>query len=58
MPTLAPVYYGSGSYDSGEYIDAVSQGRETTAVNNTLRTVPAPIFTGMKLKGDIRLGSL
>ena len=58
MPTLAPVYYGSGSYDSGEYIEAVSQGRETAAVNNTLRTVPAPIFTGMKLKGDIRLGSL
>lgn len=58
MPALAPLYYGSGTYDSGEYIDAVSQGRETTAVNNTLRTVPAPIFTGMKLKGDIRLGSL
>lgn len=58
MPTAAPLYYGEGLYNSGEYIDAVSQGRETTAVNNAFRPVPPPIFTGMKLKEDVRLGNL
>ena len=56
--TTATLYYGEGLYGAGEYVDAISQGRETKAVNDGLRAVPAPFITGMKLKADVMLGSL
>ena len=59
MPTLlAPTTYGAGTYGYGEYLEAVSLGIETTAVDNTLRVVPAPLFTGLKLQADVKLGTL
>jgi hypothetical protein len=59
MPTLlAPVQYDTGTYGYGEYQEAIGQGRETKAVNDGLRAVPAPIITGMQLKADVMLGSL
>jgi|688.fasta_scaffold50603_3 hypothetical protein len=56
--TTATLYYGEGLYGAGEYVDAVSQGRETKAVNDGLRAVPTPFITGMKLKADVMLGDL
>jgi len=56
--TTATLYYGEGLYGAGEYADAVSQGRETKAVNDGLRAVPTPFITGMKLKADVMLGDL
>lgn len=56
--TTATLYYGEGLYGAGEYQDAISQGRETKAVNDGLRAVPTPFITGMKLKADVMLGSL
>ena len=55
---LAPATYGTGTYGYGEYLEAVSLGIETTAVDNTLRVVPAPLFTGLKLQEDVKLGTL
>jgi hypothetical protein len=56
--TTATLYYGEGLYGAGEYVDAISQGRETKAVNDGLRAVPTPFITGMKLKADVMLGDL
>jgi hypothetical protein len=58
MPTAATSYYGASTYGSGEYLEAASLGVETTAVDNTLRVVPAPLFTGLKLQADVKLGTL
>lgn len=52
------VAYGEGGYGSGPYFEAASQGRETTTTRKALTPLPPPVFSGMKLKGDIVLGSL
>lgn len=55
---VAEQAYGSGEYGGGGYLDSLAQGRETTAVNRGLIPLPPPVFTGMKLKGDVLLGDL
>ena len=55
---VAEQAYGSGGYGGGAYLDPLAQGRETTAVNRGLVPLPPPIFSGMKLKGDVQLGNL
>ena len=60
MPTSEDfvIYYGDGLYDAGAYLDAASQAKETTATQKALRPLPPPVFSGMKLKGDVVLGAL
>ena len=55
-PTLAT--YGSGEYGIGQYGFAQEQGRETNFVNQALTPLKPPIFSGLKLFGDIEIGSL
>ena len=55
---MAEVTYGSGPYGAGAYVDALSQGYETSSVNKALTPLPRPWITGMKLKSDIQLGNL
>ena len=55
---MAEVTYGSGLYGAGAYVDAVTQGYETSKVNKALTPLPRPWITGMKLKNDIQLGDL
>lgn len=52
------IEYGGGEYNSGEYLDAVTQGQETTTVNRSLTPLPPPIITGMKLQEDVIIGDL
>lgn len=53
-----PATYGSGEYGIGRYDFAQEQGRETHFVNQALTPLKPPIFTGLKLYGDIKLGNL
>ena len=46
------------SYDPTPFIETLTQGQETAAVNDGLRPVPTPHLTGMELNGDIMLNDL
>lgn len=59
MSTYNPtVEYGGGLYNDGPYYDATTQLQETTAVDNSMRPVPIPYPSGMKLQEDISIGDL
>lgn len=58
MSQVAEQAYGAGGYGGGAYLDPLAQSRETTAVDRALIPLPPPIFSGMKLKGDVLLGDL
>lgn len=56
--TITYAIYGAGQYGADAYPDAVAQGNENATVNRALTALPPPVFTGMKLKGDVLLGDL
>jgi hypothetical protein len=46
------------SYDPNTFVETLTQGQETAAVNDGLRPVPVPHLTGLELNADIMLNDL
>jgi len=45
-------------YDSSINLNPVAQSEENKLVNKALTKLPIPHFSGLKLKADIKIGSL
>lgn len=50
--------YGAGAYGADAYPDPLGQARENNTANRALTPLPPPVFSGLKLKGDVLLGDL